>query len=135
VLLLLGAVLALASGCGDYPGVWREQRLPSGGTVKVTAFNLVWGADHDEHALGGDCFSLEFVSADPGADPAALGREAQAVFELVRPVSELWGFRSAQLAGFPTPKRKGPYALYLFTRGADGRWTYSVERRKVFASD
>jgi hypothetical protein len=128
-------MLFLLCGCGEYQPVWREQVLPSGEHIKVTSFNLVWGADHDEHALGGDCFSMEYVAAKANADPESRAQEAVAVFELMRPVSELWGFRSAELAAFPTAARKGHYELYLFSRGADGKWSFSVQPRKVFASD
>ena len=133
--LILGMMMVGPIGCGDYQGVWREQKLPSGRSVKVTSFNLVWGAEHDDHALGGDCFSMEYVVAKPEADPRSRAQEAVEVFELMRPASELWGFNSAELAAFPTVARKGHYDLYLFARGADGKWSFTVQPRKVFAND
>jgi hypothetical protein len=128
-------LLAALCGCGVYHSPWREQRLPSGRHVKVTSFNLVWGAEHDDHALGGDCFSIEYVTTKPEADPKTRAQEAVEVFELIRPVAELWGFKSAELAGFPTVVRKGHYDFYLFVRGANGEWSFTVEPRKVFAND
>jgi hypothetical protein len=133
--LLCGLVLVALCGCGEYHSVWREQRLPSGKSIRVTAFNLVWGADHDDHALGGDCFSMEYVTSSPDADPKSHALEAVEVFELMRPASELWGFKSAELAGFPTVDRKGHYDFYLFVRDAEGKWSFTVEPRKVFAND
>jgi hypothetical protein len=132
---LSGVVLIILCGCGDYQPVWRVQRLASGVDVKVKSFNLVWGADHDDHALGGDCFSMEYVTANPEADPKSRAQEAVEVFELMRPVSELWGFKTAELAGFPTVVRKGHYDFYLFVREANGKWSFTVQPRKVFAND
>jgi len=122
-------------GCGEYRSVWHEQRLSSGRSVKVTALNLVWGVEHDERDTGKDCFSMEYVTADPNADATTHEQEANEVFELIRPVSELWGFKSAEVAGFPTVNRKGRYDFYLFRREADGKWSFTVESRKVFATD
>lgn len=78
---------------------------------------------------------MEYVTADPDADAKAHEQEAREVFELIRPVSELWGFKSAEVAGFPTVNRKGRYDWYLFSQAADGKWSFSVEQRKVFATD
>ncbi len=133
--LICAVMFIFLWGCGDYRSPWHEERLPSGKAIKVTSFNLVWGAEHDDHALGGDCFSLEYVTANPDADPQTRGQEAVEVFELIRPVSELWGFKSAQLAGFPTVDRKGRYDFYIFVRDANGKWSFTSEKRKVFASD
>jgi hypothetical protein len=101
----------------------------------VTSFNLVWGAEHDEHTIGNDCFSMEYVTAEPEADSKSRDQEALEVFELIRPPSELWGFNSAEMASFPTVDRKGHYSLYVFRREADGKWSFTVEPRKVFAND
>ena len=84
---------------------------------------------------GKDCFALEFVSANPTADPAAKDREALEVFELIRPISELWGLKSAVISGFPSVERKGRYEILAFTRGADGRWSFTRQSAKVFATD
>ena len=117
--------MLLAAGCdGPFRTPWHAQTLASGTTIKVTSFDLVWGGEHDDHALGPDCFALQYVSAHPDAD--AQQREAEAVeaFELVRGVSEQWGLREATVAAIPTLEyRGGPYDLYLFRRQADGHWS------------
>ncbi len=133
--VLCSLIFMCLCGCGEYRGVWHEQKLPSGRIVKVTSFNLVWGVEHDERDPGKDCFSMEYVMADPDADAKAHEQEVREVFELIRPVSELWGFKSAEVAGFPTVNRKGRYDWYLFVREADGKWSFKVESRKVFATD
>lgn len=135
LVVLCAAALFFLTGRGDYKPVWHEERLASGATVKVTSMNLVWGADHDDHALGGDCFSMEYATATPDADPKSKDEEVQEVFELIRPASELWGFKSAEVARFPTITRKGHYDLYEFVRGSDGKWSFTEEPRKVFATD
>ncbi len=126
----------MLGGCsGDFHSVWREQTLPSGKVVKVTSMNLVWGVEHDERSPEKDCFSMEFVSNQPQAEPAAREQEAREVFELMRPVSEQWGFKHAEMAGFPTIQRKGHYDRFYFERGADGQWSCRREDAKVFAND
>jgi hypothetical protein len=127
--------LPLLAGCGAGRPIWHDQVLPSGKTIKVTSFHLVWGVEHDERDTGKDCFSLEFVSADPTAERAAKDREALEVFELIRPASELWGFKTAIVSGFPALERKGRYEIFTFTRGADGRWSVVRQSAKVFAND
>lgn len=128
--------LASLTGCsGVGRPIWHDQLLPSGKTIKVTSFNLVWGVEHDERDAGKDCFALEFVSANPTADSAAKDREALEVFELIRPASELWGLKSAYVSGFPSVERKGRYEIFAFTRGADGRWSFTRTSAKVFATD
>jgi len=109
--------------------------LPSSKSVKVTSFNLVWGVEHDDRDPRKDCFALEYVTAKPEADPKAREQEALEVFELIRPVSELWGLDIATLAGFPTVDRKGHYDMYVFRRAADGKWSCTVHPSKVFAND
>jgi hypothetical protein len=130
------AVVLVVAGCGGpYRTIWHDQKLPSGKTVKVTSFNLVWGVEHDDRDSSKDCFALEFVSADPQAEPGRREAEATDVFELIRPISEQWGFRRASIAGFPTTERKGRYDLYWFQRQPDGRWSFTRTERKVFAND
>ena len=131
LLLLVASLL----GCGPFPGVWREQRLPSGKSVLVTSFLLAWGVEHDERTPANDCFALEFVTADPNATAAAQDQEALEVFELIRPVSELWGLDTASIAAFPAVKRKGRYSIFHFTRGTDASWTFRREAAKVFVDD
>lgn len=75
------------------------------------------------------------ISANPQADAQKREREALEVFELIRPTSELWGFTSAELSGFPTLTRKGHYYFYAFNRGPDGKWSCTASARKVFSTD
>jgi hypothetical protein len=127
--------LPLFAGCGASRPIWHEQALPSGKTIKVTSFHLVWGIEHDERDTGKDCFALEFVYTASAAEPAAKEREALEVFELIRPASELWGFKTAIVSGFPSLERKGRYEIFTFTRAADGRWSIATQSAKVFATD
>jgi len=127
--------LTLVAGCGASRPIWHDQVLPSGRTVKVTSFHLVWGIEHDERDASKDSFALEFVSANPAADAAAKEREALEVFELIRGTSELWGFKTAEISGFPAVERKGRYEIFTFTRGADRRWSVARQSAKVFAND
>jgi hypothetical protein len=134
-LLLFVLALACVPACGGHRPIWHDQKLLSGRTVKVTSFNLVWGVEHDERDTTKDCFALEYVSGDPQADPRRREAEATEVFELIRPVSEQWGFQTASIAGFPTVERKGKYDLYWFERKADGRWSFTRSEMKVFVND
>jgi hypothetical protein len=125
--ILLALVLVFVAGCdGPFRTPWHAVTLASGSTIQVTSFNLVWGAEHDDHALGKDCFAIEFVSAFPGADAQRREAEATEVFELVRPVSEQWGFREATVAAIPTLEHRGLYDLYWFQRQPDGHWSFKV---------
>ena len=129
-------VLLLSAGCDDhFHTLWHGERLASGSTVKIVSFNLVWGIEHDDRDVARDSFAIEYVSAIAGADVAAREAEAAQVFELVRPVSEQWGFRSASMSAFPTLQRKGRYDLYGFERHADGHWSFTRSDAKVFAND
>ena len=130
-------VLSIAglAGCGPSRPVWHDQQLPSGKTIKVTSCLLVWGVEHDQRDTSRDAFALEYVSADAQAEVARREAEATEVFELIRPISEQWGFRSASIAGFPSIERKGRYDLYWFQRQADGRWSFTRSEQKVFATD
>lgn len=134
--VLLIPVLAFVAGCDNhYRTVWHGQKVPSGNTIKVTSFNLVWGIEHDDRNVHMDSFAIEYVTADPNADAARREAEALQVFELVRPVSEQWGFRVASMSAFPTLRRKGRYDLYQFEREPDGRWSSKRSEAKVFADD
>jgi len=138
-LRLLRAIVVLSmpllASCGPSRPIWHDQKLPSGKTVKVTSCLFVWGVEHDERDISKDSFALEYVSADPQADVPRREAEATEGFELIRPISELWGLRSASIAGFPGVERKGRYDLYLFQRQADGRWSFTRSEQKVFATD
>lgn len=134
--LFVFALAGVSACAGDHVrAIWHDQKLPSGKTVKVTSFHLVWGVEHDERDTAKDCFALEYVSADPQADPGRREAEATEVFELIRPVSEQWGFRTATVAGFPALERTGRYDLYWFRRAPDGRWSFTRSEMKVFAND
>jgi hypothetical protein len=122
---VVALALVLFLGCFDSHPVWRSQRLPSGKTIKVTFFNLVWGAEHDERIPSQDCFALEYVTSVPVTDAQARDREAREVFELIRPTSELWGFSTATVTAFRTVERKGNYNLFVFTRGKNGQWSFT----------
>ena len=85
---------------------FHEQRLPSGRKTRVTMCNLVWGVEHSDRFPDKDCFAIEYVMSLPDSDVQARDREAMEVFELIRPISEQWGFDKAELYAFPTLKRK-----------------------------
>ena len=57
------------------------------------------------------------------------------VFELIRPISEQWGFTTASVAAFPSPERSGKYAVFTFSRSSDGRWSVSQTAAKVFNTE
>ena len=120
-------MLVSAAGCDDghYPfrTPWHAEKLASGSTIKVTSFNLVWGAEHDDHALGKDCFAIEYVALRPDANANERKAEAAEVFELMRPASEQWGFGEATVAAIPTLEHRGPYDVYWFRRQPDGHWS------------
>ena len=126
------ALVLLLAGCNGEPGpfrtAWHPEKLASGSTIKVTAFDLVWGAGHgdDDHVMGPDCFKITYVTALSGADIAQRDAEALQVFELVRPVSEQWALRSAEVAAIPTLEHTGPYDVYEFQQKPDGSWSFVI---------
>lgn len=134
-LLLLTALAGLWFFEGDSRPIFRDQILPSGKTIKITSFNLVWGVYHDERKTNDDNFQVEYVSSFAHEDQRALNQEALEVFELIRPVSEQWGFNSATISAFPTIQRKGRYYIYAFTRAPDGKWTFIRHSAKVYIND
>lgn len=108
---LVVLTISLLAGCGGgSQPLWHDQK-PSGRTITVTSCFLVWGSDHDERDACKDSFALEYVTADLQADVTGREAEATEVFEVIRPVSEQWGFRSATVAGYPSVERKGRYNL------------------------
>jgi hypothetical protein len=129
------AAFLLADCGGTGRPVWHDTTLPSGRTIKVTSFNLVWGVEHDDRDPSKDSFALEYVMTDPDAGVPQREAEAADVFELVRAASEQWGFRTASVAAFRQPERKGRYDLYLYTRQADGHWSRRRSETKVFVTD
>jgi len=134
----LALLLVLLSGCGEEGGftpLFHEESLSSGAKVKVTMCALVWGGrpGDDGCTMGSDCFHLEYVSNDPKAGEEKRTQEAQAVFELIRPSSEQWGFTNAEMLAFQQVKRTGDYDLFLFDCAADGKWSCQRKSASVFA--
>ncbi|HVU15289.1 MAG TPA: hypothetical protein VHD32_00075 [Candidatus Didemnitutus sp.] len=127
---LLGALALFWSGCGEeFHEPWRDQALASGKTVKVKSLQIAWGVEHDEpRSPQKDCFVLQFVYAAPDAGDDAHAREAKEVFELIRPVSEQWGFTSAELMAYSTTEPDRHYDLFFFQRDADGKWASKLDR-------
>jgi hypothetical protein len=105
----------------------REQRLPSGKVVKVISCLLAWGVEHDERYPDQDAFALEYVSATPREPSPALEGEALEVFELIRPISEQWGFSTATVSALRSPERTGTYDVFVFTRSAGGKWSHRTQ--------
>lgn len=101
----------------------------------MTSFHLLWGVEHEERRSLDDTFGLEYVSSAAKGDLAVLDREISEVFELIRPISEQWGFNIATISAFPTTQRKGWYYIYAFTRERQGKWTFDRKLTKVFAND
>jgi len=114
---------------------YRSQILPSGRSIKVTSFHLAWGVEHDNRISNNDCFNLEYVSSVTGTDTQARDREALEVFELIRPISEQWGFSRATIAAFQSVEHKGTYDLFIFRRMPDGKWSFTQYPAKVFVND
>jgi hypothetical protein len=129
----LGALVACAFlvACVGEQGAFhapvREQRLPSGRVVKVVSCLLAWGVEHDERHPDQDAFTLEYLSAVPREPSQGLDREALEVFELIRPISEQWGFSTATVTALRSPERTGTYDIFVFTRSADGRWSHAIQ--------
>lgn len=120
----------------NYQQIFREQALSnSAKKIKITSFHLAWGIEHDERQTDKDSFALEYVSSDAHKDELAIDQETLEVFELIRPISEHWGFKKASVSAFPTTQRKGKYHIYNFTQNPDGTWTYDRQLAKVFIND
>ena len=110
--LFAGALGALffAGGGWKHRQPFHAAPLSSGRTEPVTALYLAWGGGaDDDHTLPGNMFTLEFVSSNPGAEPAARKQEALEVFELARPLSEQLGLKGASVCAFPALERKGRF--------------------------
>ena len=132
-------LLALCLGCGDSSEGFRqptlEQRLASGKVIKVTSCILVWGVEHGERHANQDSFALEYVTSISPSATQELDREALEVFELIRPISEQWGFSTASVAAFTSRERTGKYEVFNFSRSSDGRWSFSRTSAKVFNTE
>jgi hypothetical protein len=129
-----GVAVFLFSGPGVRT-IFHDQVLPSGKVIKVTMCNFAWGVEHDERHLKDDCFVLEYVSTVSHTDLAAVDRETVEAFELIRPVSELWGLNVANVCAFPAIQRKGKYFIYVFSRNSGGKWDFERKPAKVFIND
>lgn len=135
-LLAGGMVVALFFFSGPHVrSISHKVVLPSGKAVEVTMCHFAWGVEHAERDVQKDSFALEYVSTVPHTDLAAFDRETMEVFELIRPVSELWGLDAASVSAFPTVDRKGRYFIYLLSRTSDGDWIFHREAAKVFIND
>ena len=123
--LLALALLSLA-GCdsseGPFRTLWHPEKLASGNTIKVTSFNLVWGAEHDERTVGKDCFAIEYVTSFPQDDTKREAEIGEVFEQLVRVPSEQWGFGEATVAAMPTPDGRRQQDVYWFARQPDGHW-------------
>jgi hypothetical protein len=137
VVLFLGIIVCLFYLAGKETRPFRDQVLHNGKTVKVTSFYLVWGVDHDpeDRDPTKDSFQLEYVTSSPDANQQIRDQECWEVFELIRPVSELWGFDHASVHAFPTTQRKGRYDIYAFKRDPAGSWSFDRHPAKVYAND
>lgn len=129
-LVVLGFGVLSSSGCGgDFHEPWREQKLPGGGSVKVKSLQIAWGVEHDEpRKPERDCFVLQFVYNAPNAGDDGHAREAKDVFELIHPISEQWGFSSAELMAYASTEPDRHYDLFFFERTPDGKWSSRLER-------
>jgi hypothetical protein len=127
----LVVAVVLLSGCvgcfGESHQVVREQRLPSGKVVRVVSCQLVWGVEHDERFPDRDSFALEYLATVPRVPSQDLEREVVEVFELIRPISEQWGFGHANVTALRSPDRTGTYDLFFFTRSASGAWSHTSQ--------
>ncbi|HWA08600.1 MAG TPA: hypothetical protein VG838_03950 [Opitutaceae bacterium] len=125
-------LVALAwSGCfdGEFHDPWREQKLPSGKSVKIKSLQIAWGIEHDEpRSPEKDCFNLMFVYSAPAASAEAHAQEAKEVFELIRPISEQWGFKRAEVMAYFAPEHDVHYDAFSFERSAAGEWSGKFDR-------
>ena len=134
-LLFVCAFFSLLLVVDDQPTIFREQRLPSGKTIKVMSFHLAWGDDHGNRLPDEDTLAFEYVSSMPGADQGLKNQEAMEVFALVHAASEQWGFKSATLSAFPTTARKGQYDIFVFKQASNGSWSFQRSPAKVHIND
>jgi len=140
--VVLAGVLAAAAVAAVFLFVGPQIRtishdvvLPSGKVIKVTACHFAWGVEHGDRYVSQDSFALEYVSTVSHTDLAAVDRETVETFELIRPISELWGLKVASVSAFPSVQRKGKYFVYAFARNADGNWKFERNPAKVFIND
>jgi hypothetical protein len=137
VVLFVGIIVCFFYLAGKETRPSRDQVLHNGKTVQVTSFYLVWGVDHDpqDRDPAKDNFQLEYVTSCPDADQQMRDQECWEVFELIRPISELWRFNNATINAFPTAQRKGRYDIYAFKRDRAGNWSFDRHPAKVYVND
>jgi hypothetical protein len=100
-LFAVGAVVAVFLLVGpQVRAISHDVVLPSGKAIKITACHFAWGVEHGERHVSQDSFTLEYVSTVPHTDLAAVDRETVETFELIRPISELWGLNVANVSAF-----------------------------------
>jgi hypothetical protein len=143
--MLAGAVAALvalaAAGALFFrlgAGGPKEQRhrtlkLASGRTVEIMALYLAFGDEHSQRGAIDDGVGVEYVTSS--AEEGARDREAEEVFEAIRPLTESLGVPSMSVSAFPSPWRKGRYERHDYTRDASGGWTSQRTEAKVFANE
>jgi len=122
LLLGVGGVVTFFIYDAKIPMTYYEQAAPSGGKIKLVSFNLSRGMEHGVRYASQDCFYMEYICDVPQASQESKDKEALAVFDLIRPVSEQWGFKTAVLSAYLTTSRKGPFDDYRFTQKSDGTW-------------
>jgi len=91
--------------------------------------------EHGERHPNQDSFSLEYVTSLAPSASQELDQEAREVFELIRPLSERWGFSTASVSAFRSVERTGKYDIFAFTRSVDGRWSVTRTPAKVFNTE
>lgn len=122
-------LVLISAGCGEFHEPWREQKLSPDKNVKVISLQIAWGTEHDEpRHPERDCFVLQFVYPTPDTSDEAHEREALEVFELIRSVSEQWGFTNAELMAYSSLEHDRHYDLFLFERAPDGKWSHKLDR-------
>lgn len=122
--LAAGTFLSLVYFQDNQSPIVREQVLAPGKTIKILSFLLAWGMDHSQRLPEQDSFSLDYVSAAIETDTESINKEALQVFELIRPVSEQWGFNMATVSAFRSTSRNGQYYIFAFKRAENGSWSF-----------
>ena len=135
-LLVIGAIVVVFVVVGAHVRpISHDVTLASGKVIKVTACHFAWGVEHDDRDVSHDSFVLEYVSTVPQTDLDVVDRESVETFELIRPISELWGLKLASVSAFPSVERRGKYFTYFFSRNSAGKWSFERKPAKVFVND
>ena len=115
--------------------IYHTTILPSGKTAKITMCNLVWGVEHSDRNASDDCFEIEYVMSEPHLDSVSRHNESVALFELIKPISDLWQINHALVVAFPTLQRKGTYYINSVDKQPDGTWIFKESKAKVHIND